>query len=96
MKQESLFQVEMRDQTPVIVTTIRGKKVSIWLEGNGVAVGVEGYGTWDTKEGPVVLVDLYGSIPAVFIWNEINEQDPLPFISLKYASEKYREGDDES
>ena len=80
-----------------ITTVVGGKEVAIIVEGDTVAIHIEGYGINNAEpgEGCVVAVDLWpgddedegGRAPHVYVWGSINREEYTDSVSLEGAAE---------
>lgn len=84
------------NETEVIFRNDNGKKfkVNITCLKTCIEIKVEGYGDFSSPdgEGVPIYVDFFHNHPGVFVWSDINKEDP-EIIYLKNAQEKYRRED---
>ena len=81
----------------VLIDETSGKKLKAWAEFNRgkICIHVEGYGekTANDGMGEPVVVDLFDNKLKVYIWSDINKEDPTNIISLEGAKEILRKED---
>lgn len=64
---------------------------------NALAVNIPGCGLMEAEGGEIVYIEVYGGVPRVLIWGDINDPDPTHVIDLSGALESNRkENADES
>jgi hypothetical protein len=59
-----------------------------------IGISIEGFGTFDMDNGPLVWIELYEGDVRVLIWRDINQDDPF-VVSLQKALESNREEETE-
>jgi hypothetical protein len=81
----------------VSLTDVYGKAkpmpVTICIRRNSVSFHFEGFGDHVTEDedGTPVLVEQHHGVPVVYVWDDINEEDPTYQIVLDGADIKLRE-----
>jgi len=69
--------------------------VTVKANEHGVEIYAEGYGDKGTEppHGTPVFLELKDGVLHVYVWSDINEEDPTHSISLAGAKESNREND---
>ena len=65
-------------------------KAAISVDEYGISIKLNGYGTAAAAPGfgDPVHIELYGGKPVVYIWDDINVEDPTHKITLEGAREE--------
>lgn len=64
-----------------------GHKVTVEATGDAIFVRLEGYGTAVEDEGWPIRIDWFHGYPTVYLWADINQEDPTHVITLENALE---------
>lgn len=65
-----------------------GHKVTVEATGDAIFLRLEGYGTAVESEGWPIRIDWFHGYPQVYLWADINQEDPTHVISLEQALEE--------
>lgn len=75
---------------------IQPKDIGVTREGAGVCLSIPGYGDKTSADGhgaPILLTCGDGMPPKLYVWADINQEDPTHIIDLDEAQECRRVDD---